>query len=67
MQPIEYRRLGDPMIIRISVTLGCCSTLGPSGLGIPGPDLLGAAEKKGKRSAESDVSSASADCSFCFS
>jgi len=22
MQPIEYRRLGDPMIIRISVTLG---------------------------------------------
>jgi hypothetical protein len=33
MQPIEYRRLGDPMIIRISVTLGLLFYVGTERFG----------------------------------
>jgi hypothetical protein len=36
MQPIEYRCLGDPTIIRISVTLGLLFYVGTERFGIPG-------------------------------
>jgi hypothetical protein len=40
MQPTEYRRLGDPMIIRNSVTLGLPFYVGTERFGNSRPETL---------------------------